>query len=60
MTLDKDRIDGMANKAGGAIKEGVGKLIGDKKLETEGEAQQVRGKIQNAIGGAKDAIRDKA
>ena len=58
--MDKDRIDGIANKAGGAIKEGVGKLVGDKKMETEGQAQQVKGKIQNAVGGAKDAVRDKA
>ena len=57
--MDKDRIDGIANKAGGAIKEGVGKLVGDKKMETEGQAQQVKGKIENAVGGAKDAIRDK-
>lgn len=57
--MDKDRIDGMANKAGGAIKEGFGKLVGDKKIEAEGKAQQVKGKIENAVGGAKDAIRDK-
>ncbi|WP_426162873.1 CsbD family protein [Sandarakinorhabdus sp. DWP1-3-1] len=56
--MDKDRIDGMANQAGGKIKEGVGKLVGDKKMETEGQAQQVKGKVENAAGGVKDAVRD--
>jgi uncharacterized protein YjbJ (UPF0337 family) len=56
--VDKDRIDGMANQAGGKIKEGFGKLVGDKKIETEGQAQQVKGKVESAVGGAKDAVRD--
>ncbi|PZN93700.1 MAG: CsbD family protein [Alphaproteobacteria bacterium] len=56
--MDKDRIDGIGNQAGGKIKEGVGKLVGDKKMETEGQAQQVKGKVENAAGGVKDAIRD--
>ncbi len=56
--MDKDRIEGAATNIGGKIKEGVGKLIGDTKLETEGKIDQVKGKVQNSIGGAQDAIRD--
>ena len=56
--MDEDRIDGAAKTVGGKIKEGVGKLIGDTKLETEGKADQVVGKVQNGYGGAKDAVRD--
>ena len=55
---DQDRIDGAAKKIGGDIKEGVGKALGDSKLETEGKADQVEGKIQNAVGGMKDALRE--
>ena len=55
---DQDRIDGSAKKVGGDIKEGVGKALGDSKLEAEGKADQVEGKMQNAVGGVKDAIRD--
>jgi uncharacterized protein YjbJ (UPF0337 family) len=33
-------------------------LVGDKKLETEGAAEKTEGKIQNAVGGLKDTIRD--
>lgn len=55
---DKDRIRGAANQAKGAIKEGAGKLVGDPKLEVEGKADKTKGKVQSAIGGAKDAVRD--
>jgi uncharacterized protein YjbJ (UPF0337 family) len=56
--MDKDRIAGSAKEASGAIKEGVGKLTGDAKLKAEGSAEKATGKLQNAVGGAKDALRD--
>ncbi len=56
--MDKDRIEGTAKQAKGAVKEGVGKLTGDAKLQAEGKADKAAGKIQNAVGGAKDAVRD--
>jgi uncharacterized protein YjbJ (UPF0337 family) len=56
--MDKDRIEGSANQVKGAIKQTAGKLTGDAKLESEGAADKVKGKVQNAVGGAKDAIRD--
>jgi uncharacterized protein YjbJ (UPF0337 family) len=55
---DKDRIKGAANQAKGSIKEGAGKLVGDPKLEAEGKADKATGKVQSAVGGAKDAVRD--
>ena len=42
----------------GIIKEGVGKLTGDAKLEGEGKADKAAGKVENAVGGAKDTARD--
>jgi uncharacterized protein YjbJ (UPF0337 family) len=56
--MDKDRFAGAAKKAGGSIKEGVGKALGDKKIESEGKAKKAEGKVQNAVGGAKDAARE--
>ena len=55
---DHARIEGAAKNIGGQIKEGVGKLTGDAKLETEGRADRVEGKVQNAVGGVKDSLRD--
>lgn len=56
--MHKDRIEGAANQAKGAVKETVGKLTGDAKLKAEGAADKAAGKVQNAIGGVKDAARD--
>lgn len=57
--VDKDRIKGSANQAAGKAKEWAGKLTGDKKTEAEGKADQLKGKVQNTVGGLKDAIRGK-
>ena len=55
---DQDRIEGAGKNIGGKIKEGVGKMTGDSKLQAEGKADQVEGKVQNAVGGVKDSLRD--
>jgi uncharacterized protein YjbJ (UPF0337 family) len=56
--MDKDRVEGAANNLGGKAKEAAGKVLGDEKLKAEGRAQQVQGKIQNTVGGMKDAARE--
>ena len=56
---DHDRVEGAATNMGGKIKEAAGKVTGDEKLKAEGRADQVKGKVQNAVGGVKDALRDK-
>ncbi len=43
--MDKDRIQGSVEQAKGKIKEVVGKVTGDAKLETEGKTQETAGKI---------------
>ena len=55
--MNKDRIAGAAKEAKGSVKETVGKAVGDSKLESDGKADKVEGKIQNAIGGLKDALK---
>lgn len=57
--MDKDRIVGSAKQVKGAIKQAVGKAAGDAKLESEGRADKVEGKVQNAIGGLKDTVKGK-
>ncbi len=56
--MDKDRVEGAAHQAKGAIKEAVGKVTGDTKVEAEGAAEKAAGKVQNAVGGVKDSARD--
>jgi len=55
--MNKDRIQGAGKQAKGAMKEMAGKVTGDAKLKAEGRADKAEGKIQNAVGGAKDSWR---
>ena len=57
--MDEDRIEGAAKNLGGKVKEGIGKVVGDEKLRREGQVDQVKGRTENAIGGIKDAAREK-
>lgn len=56
--MDKDRIDGSVAQAKGTVKEAVGKVTGDAKLQAEGVSEKASGKLQNAVGGVRDAARD--
>ncbi len=55
--VSHDRVAGSAEQAKGSVKEGVGNLIGDTKLQAEGRADKVEGKAQNTLGGIKDTLR---
>jgi len=57
--MDKDRIAGSAKELKGTIKETTGKALGDAKLQADGKSNKVEGKVQNAIGGLKDALKKK-
>jgi uncharacterized protein YjbJ (UPF0337 family) len=45
--------------AKGAVKQALGKAVGDAKLESDGKADKIEGKVQNAIRGLKDTLRGK-
>ena len=55
---DQDRVEGAAKHMGGSLKETAGKVTGDEKLKAEGRADKLEGKVQNTVGGVKDALRD--
>ena len=54
--MDNDRIKGSATNVSGKV---TGKVTGDQKMKGEGMMDQVKGKIQNAFGGIKDAFKGK-
>ncbi len=56
--MDKNRIAGSAKELKGAAKEAIGKVVGDAKLQSDGKTEKAVGKIQNAVGGVNDAVRD--
>jgi uncharacterized protein YjbJ (UPF0337 family) len=55
--MDRNRIIGIAKQVRGALKEVVGKATGDAILSGDGRADKLEGKMQSAMGGAKDITR---
>ena len=49
-------VEEKLNQAKGSIKEGVGKVIGDEKMEKEGAAEKVVSKVKEVAEDAKDAV----
>ncbi len=56
--MDSDRIKGKTDDVVGRAKRQVGEWTGDENAQAEGAAQQVKGKVENAWGKTKDAVRD--
>ena len=48
---------GTADKIKGAVKEGAGKLTGNKRTKAEGETDQAKGDVKNAARDVKDAAK---
>ena len=57
MSSSGDKIKGMSDEAAGSVKQGVGKAVGNEKLQVEGVAQKLKGDAEKATGDAKDAIK---
>ena len=49
-------IEEKLDQAKGSVKEGIGKLTGDEKLEKEGTAEKVTSKVKEVIVDVKDAV----
>ena len=57
MGSTSDKIKGVADEAMGAIKQGVGKVVGSDKMRVEGKVQEIKGEAEVALGRTKDAIK---
>jgi uncharacterized protein YjbJ (UPF0337 family) len=57
--MDRDRVAGSAKQVTGAVKDGVGNVLGDTKLQAEGKLDKAEGRAQNTVGGVKDTLRGK-
>ena len=55
--MDKDRVEGKAKDVTGRVQRQVGEWTGDEEAQAKGTAKQVEGKVQNAWGQAKDAMK---
>ena len=53
--MDKEHVKGATDNVVGKTKEVAAHVTGNRKLETEGKADQLKGAVHNAVGDAKDA-----
>jgi uncharacterized protein YjbJ (UPF0337 family) len=58
MSINKDQVKGQVNQTEGKIKEVVGKVVGDEKLEAKGKVQGMVGEVQKKLGDVKQAAKD--
>jgi uncharacterized protein YjbJ (UPF0337 family) len=58
--MNKDQVGGRVDQSIGKVKEAAGKLVGNERLQTEGLAEQVKGKVQTVFGDSKEHAKDKA
>jgi uncharacterized protein YjbJ (UPF0337 family) len=56
--MDKEHIKGAADKVKGAVKDTVGKVTGDTKMQAEGKLDKAKSSARNVVGDVKDAARD--
>jgi len=56
--MNKQQVKGLTNQATGQIKQKVGRATGDRSLEARGHARELKGKIQEKLGNASEALRN--
>jgi uncharacterized protein YjbJ (UPF0337 family) len=55
--MNDQHVKGAADKVKGAVKDAVGGLTGDSKLQAEGKLDKAKGAAHNAAGDVKDAVK---
>jgi uncharacterized protein YjbJ (UPF0337 family) len=56
--MNNDTVKGTIDDAAGRAKRQVGEWTGDSKAQSEGTAQQIKGKVEKVWGDVKDAVHD--
>ncbi|WP_010544992.1 CsbD family protein [Sphingomonas elodea] len=54
--MNENRIKGEAHVLKGSIKEAIGKITGDRRIQAEGAAEKLAGKAQAGAGKVVDAV----
>jgi uncharacterized protein YjbJ (UPF0337 family) len=52
----RDKVEGKMHQATGKIKETVGRLVGNRDLESRGKTETATGKVQEKRGNAKKVL----
>src|SRR5690349_8694060 len=57
--MSTERGEGKAKQVGGAIKKNIGKVVGDRQMEAEGEAKKLEGEAQEEAAKAAERTKGK-
>lgn len=58
--MNKDTAEGNLQQVKGSVKEALGKVTGNDRLEAEGATEKVAGKVQEGVGKTRDAAQEAA
>lgn len=58
MSINKDQVAGRIKEVSGAVKEAVGKAVGNDKVEIQGTIQKNTGLVQATLGDIKKDVTD--
>ena len=56
--MNDNQTEGSVERVKGAVKEAVGRLLGDQRLEAEGKKDQAAGKLQQQVGDVVEVLSD--
>lgn len=56
--MEKETLEGKYDQAKGEVKQDVGELTGDEKLQAEGTWDKVKGSVKEGTGKVKEALDD--
>jgi uncharacterized protein YjbJ (UPF0337 family) len=56
--MDKEHVKGAVHKTKGAVKDAVGKVTGNEKLQAEGKIDKAKGAAHKIAGDVKDAAKE--
>ncbi|TIO08247.1 MAG: CsbD family protein [Mesorhizobium sp.] len=54
--MNKDQVAGLAKQVKGSVKKAAGKATGNRRVQAEGSADKIAGKLQKAYGDVKDKV----
>lgn len=55
--MSDEKFNAKADQLSGSVKEGLGKLTGDKRTESEGKTEKASGNIKEKVADAKDSVK---
>ncbi|PZO77570.1 MAG: CsbD family protein [Mesorhizobium amorphae] len=56
--MNSDQVGGVGKQIKGAVKDAVGSVTGNEKLQAEGKADKAAGEVQKGYGDAKESVKD--